>query len=64
MAHRIDIEVEEFGQRYGGTYSLRGDMVTVRYGATKKATQIGNSRPDYVARSLLLEMVRETETVH
>jgi hypothetical protein len=41
-----------------GTYFVQGSMVHVRWSFGAKATQVGNSPPEMIAKMLLSELVR------
>lgn len=56
-----DIEVEIDGKHYEGTYSVESGVVTVYYGFNNKATQIGGSSAQRIARTLLFELIAEAE---
>jgi len=47
------------GITYTGTYYFKSSLVCVQYGAGSKATQLGGSTAESIARLLLSELVRE-----
>jgi hypothetical protein len=54
------VEIDIDGKRYVGRYSVESGGVTVSHGGVSKATQIGDSSVDVVARMLLRELVEES----
>jgi hypothetical protein len=46
---------------YHGTYYVQQSMVYVQSAFGSKATEVGRSRPDLLARLLLSELVRERQ---
>jgi hypothetical protein len=47
------------GKTYEGTYYVQQSLVYVQSASGGKATQVGGSRPEFIARLLLSELVRE-----
>jgi hypothetical protein len=47
------------GKTYEATYEVAQGIVTVRTAKGMKATQVGGSPPEVLARMMLREMVRE-----
>ena len=60
-----DVVIDRDGKQHTGHYTVEGGVVRVRYfggtaiGGVSKATQVGNSSPERVARLLLAELVGE-----
>jgi hypothetical protein len=59
---RIEITVEIDGKTYSGSYDVSGRVVTTYFAGGRKATQVGGSRAELVAKSLLRELIREAKT--
>jgi hypothetical protein len=56
----FDVALERDGKRYSGSYTVESGVVTVHFPPWgTKATQIGNSSADRIARLLLSELVTE-----
>ena len=55
-----NIEIENSGVKYEGSYTVDGDVITVDYGGRPSTTLVGGSSPDIIARTLLRELVRYT----
>jgi hypothetical protein len=63
MANALNIFVREVSVTIGdeihhGTYFVQGSMVHVQWSFGAKATQVGNSPPEMIAKMLLSELVR------
>lgn len=54
------IRVEINGVTHSGSYTVASGIVTATYGVYQKATQVGGSPAQVIARTLLRELVRET----
>jgi hypothetical protein len=55
-----DISIERDGKHHSGTYTVQSGVVTVHlFGSGTKATQVGNSSAERIARILLSELVAE-----
>jgi hypothetical protein len=54
-----DIDIERDGVRYQGRYSVQSGVVTVHFGWSSQATQIGESSAERIAKILLGELVIE-----
>jgi hypothetical protein len=54
-----DVSVETNGTTHNGRYTVESGVVTVTYGFYHKATQVGESSSDRIARMLLRELVAE-----
>jgi hypothetical protein len=52
------VTVTIHGVTYEGLYYLQGSMVHVQSSFGKKATQVGGSLPEAIAKILLSELVR------
>jgi hypothetical protein len=50
------------GVTYEGTYYVLGSTVTVQSSFGKKATQLGGSPPEWMAKMLLSELVRASDS--
>lgn len=59
MSEVLEIDFE--GQAYRGTYSVSGDVVTVKMALGTKSTQVGGLSEAQVARLLALELLREAK---
>jgi hypothetical protein len=55
-----NISVTIDGITHDGTYYVQSSMVCVQSQLGTKATQVGGSRPEMIARLLLSELVRES----
>ena len=57
------VKLEHAGKNYIGFYTIQEGMITVKYGGRQKATHIGASAssPDSLARTVLGEMIAESE---
>lgn len=61
----IDVSIERDSKQYAGCYVVDGGVVRVTYfggtavGGMSKATQVGSSSPERIARMLLAELVGE-----
>jgi hypothetical protein len=59
------VTIERDGKTHTGSYTIAGGAVRVSYfggkaiGGASKATQIGNSSPERIAKLLLAELVAE-----
>jgi hypothetical protein len=58
----MDVAIERDGTTYRGSYTVDREVVRVSDGDGSKATQIGNSSPERIARILLSELVEEELT--
>jgi hypothetical protein len=56
----FDVRVMRGAREHVGSYTVEDGIVTVFYQDQNRATQLGGSSPDVVARILLSEMVRTT----
>lgn len=54
-----DVAVERDGKTHTGSYTVERGVVRVSYRDGSKATQVGNSSPERVARLLLSGLVEE-----
>jgi hypothetical protein len=52
-----NVSIERNGRTYTGRYLVAGDLITVRYDSDQKATQIGGSPHEALAKILLGELV-------
>lgn len=52
-----EVEVEEAGKSYKGTYRVDSGIVTVSSACGTKSTQVGSSDSGRLAKALLLELV-------
>ena len=62
MDHWNNVEVEKDGRTYAGKYRVEAGIITVTYdleGGADKSTQVGHSKPEELARLILLELVTE-----
>jgi hypothetical protein len=62
MDHWNNVEIEKNGKRHAGKYRVEGGIITVTYdaeGGGHKATQVGNSEPERLAKLMLTELVTE-----
>jgi hypothetical protein len=50
------------GVTYEGMYYVQGSTVTVQSSFGKKATQLGGSPPEWIAKMLLSELVRASHS--
>jgi hypothetical protein len=50
------------GVTYEGTYYVQGSTVNVQSSFGKKATQLGGSPPEWIAKMLLSELVRASDS--
>jgi hypothetical protein len=57
-----DVVVMINGVEHRGTYFVQSSMVHVRSDAGSKATQVGGSPPETIAKILLSELVRASST--
>ena len=55
-----DVVVESGGRRLAGSYAVASGRIYVRYGERAKATQIGVSTPELLARLMIIEMAGAT----
>jgi hypothetical protein len=51
-----DVVVESGGRRLAGSYAVASGTIYVRYGERAKATQIGGSTPELLARLMIIEI--------
>ena len=51
------------GVTHNGTYYVQGSMVHVQCDVGAKATQVGGSKPEMIAKMLLSELVRGAEAM-
>jgi hypothetical protein len=51
------------GVTYQGTYYVQGSVVYVRSALGAKATQVGESSPEALAKLLLSQLARDSQTV-
>ena len=56
------LEILFDGARYSGTYRVMSGSVIVYYGGEVKSASFGMDRPELVARWLLTDLVRRTES--
>jgi hypothetical protein len=56
-----DIVFDSGDQSYAGSYAVARRMVYVRSGIREKATQIGRSTPELLARFMIIEISGETK---
>jgi hypothetical protein len=54
-----NVTVTVVGATFEGTYYVQDDMVHVQWPLGSKATRLGKSSPEAMAKLLLLELVRE-----
>ena len=54
-----NVTVTVVGATFEGTYYVQGQMVHVQWPLGSKATQLGKSSPEAMAKLLLLELVQE-----
>ncbi|MDX5360431.1 MAG: hypothetical protein LPL00_03585 [Alphaproteobacteria bacterium] len=52
------VSIERDGKTYSGQFELNNGIVTVWYRDKKKATQLGGSPVEVIARQLLSEILR------
>jgi hypothetical protein len=53
------VTVEVGGRTYTGSYEVSGRVITVRTAHGSRATQVGGTPPDTMAKMLLRELIRE-----
>ena len=53
-----DVTITVEGARHDGTYYVQGKTVYVQSPLGNKATQVGGSPPEMIAKMLLTELVR------
>ena len=56
-----DIVFDSGDQSYAGSYAVARRKVYVRSGIREKATQIGRSTPELLARFMIIEISGETK---
>ena len=62
MGQWNNVQVEKDGKTYAGKYRVEGGIITVTYdadGGGDKSAKVGASKPEELARRMLLEVVNE-----